>query len=415
MQPLASISLKDLLSAVKQTIAQTLYEGYWVRAEISEIRANANGHCYLELIEKDSSGKLIVAKTKATIWADTYRLLQPYFEAETGQSLKAGLNILVEVTVGFHEVYGFSCTIRDINPTFTLGDLAQKRQETIRKLKEDGIWEMNKSLPLPEPINRIAIISSASAAGYEDFLNQLKSNKKGYQFYCRLFPAIMQGDEASASIIHALDAIYNAVDLFDAVVIVRGGGATTDMLAFDEYELAAHCAQFPLPIITGIGHERDEAIVDMVAHTRCKTPTAVAAFLLEKMAEAETDLLFLQQEIIDHASQYLAGKRYSLNQLAGSFKQRSASIIQEQRQTVKEMRQKLETLLRIRSSEERHKIELKEKTLYFISPENILKKGYSLTIKNGRIVKSINQIALGDQITTILPDGKMESIVNLKE
>lgn len=431
MQHPESISLKDLLLAVRQELYRTFDRGYWVRAEISELRENANGHCYLELVEKDSSGKLIVAKTKAVIWADTYRMLKPYFREETGQEPNAGLKILVEVAVSFHEVYGFSCVIRDIDPAFTLGDLARKRLETIRKLKEDGVWEMNKSLEFPGIVNRIAVISSPSAAGYDDFLNQLKSDKKGYKFYVKLFPAVMQGDGAAGSIIDALDKIYLYADFFDAVAIIRGGGATTDMLAFDEYELADNCAQFPLPVITGIGHERDESVVDMVAHTRCKTPTAVAAFLIDKMAETEAELLFLQDEILNRVSAYLAEEKnflenltlrfsqrlnlslqrekYYLSQISETIKQKSVFILQKEQRNVQEIRQKMNLLLRHFFLREQHKIELSEKTLSLVSPYNILKKGYSLTAKNGKIIHSVNELNAGDIITTIFIDGKKQS------
>ncbi len=428
-----SISLKDLLLAVRQNLYQTFDRGYWIRAEISEIRENANGHCYLELIEKDSSGKLIVAKTKASIWADTYRMLKPYFKEETGESLNVGLKVLVEVTVNFHEIYGFSCVIRDIDPTFTLGDLARKRQETIHKLKEDGVWDMNRSLEFPGLVNRIAVISSPTAAGYGDFQDQLQSNKEGYKFYFKLFPALMQGDGAAFSIIEALDMVYTHVDFFDAVVIIRGGGATTDMLAFDEYDLAAHCAQFPLPVITGIGHDRDESIVDMVAHTRCKTPTAVAAFLIERVADSEARLLFLQNKILDNASGYMAEEKrylenmvllfskklnltlqkekYYLNQVIGEIKQKSKFVLQEEKQTVKEKGQKARQLIRNLLSEEQHRIKLNEKTLFLVSPQNVLNKGYSLTVKDGKVIRSIEQLKSGDVITTILPDGKKQSVI----
>jgi len=431
MQHPESISLKDLLLAVRQELYRTFDRGYWVRAEISEIRENANGHCYLELIEKDSSEKLIVAKTKAAIWADTYRMLKPYFKEETGQGLNVGLKILVEVAVSFHEVYGFSCVIRDIDPTFTLGDLARKRQETIRKLKEDGVWEMNKSLEFPDLVNRIAVISSPSAAGYGDFLNQLQSNKKGYKFYVKLFSAVMQGDEAAASIIDALDKIYAYTDFFDAVVIIRGGGATTDMLAFDEYDLADNCAQFPLPIITGIGHERDESIVDMVAHTRCKTPTAVAAFLIDKMVERESELLFLQSEILNRVSGYLTKEKnhlenmilrlsqrlnlslqhekYYLSQISEKIRQKSVFVLQKEQRNIRETRQKMTLFIRHFLTREQHRVELYEKTLSLVSPWNILKKGYSLTIKNGKTVHSVEELNTGDIITTIFSDGKKQS------
>ena len=389
MQHPESISLKDLLLAVRQELYQAFDRPYWIRAEISEIRENANGHCYLELVEKDSSQKLIVAKTKAAIWADTYRLLKPYFKEETGQAFGVGLKVLVEVTVNFHEVYGFSCVIRDIDPAFTLGDLVGKRQKTIHRLKEDGVWEMNKSLEFSQPINRIAVISSASAAGYGDFQDQIRSNKRGYKFYVKLFQAIMQGEGAVASIIEALDKIYTHAVFFDAVAIIRGGGATTDMLAFDEYDLAAHCAQFPLPVITGIGHDRDESIVDMVAHTRCKTPTAVAAFLIDKMAESESDLLYLQNELSNNVSEYLAKEKKYFENLAPRFSQKLNIFLQK----------------------EKYKLELYEKTLSLVSPRNILKKGYSLTIKNGKTVRSIDELSVGDVITTIFQDGKKQSVI----
>ena len=433
MQHPESISLKDLLLAVRQELYQTFDRGYWIRAEISEIRENTNGHCYLELVEKDSSEKLIVAKTKAAIWADTYRMLKPYFKEETGQALNVGLKILVEVTVNFHEVYGFSCVIRDIDPTFTLGDLARKRQETIRKLKEDGIWEMNKSLELSGLVNRIAVISSPSAAGYGDFQDQLLSNKKGYKFYVKLFPAIMQGEGAVASIIDALDRIYTHTGFFDVVAIIRGGGATTDMLAFDEYDLAAHCAQFPLPVITGIGHDRDESVVDMVAHTRCKTPTAVAAFLTDKAAESEANVLFLQNEIVGKVSGYLTKEKsylenmtlqfsqklnlslqkekYYLNRAIEAIRQKSVFALQREKRNGQEVGRKMRLLIRHFFNKEQYKIELYEKTLSLVSPWNVLKKGYSLTIKNGKTVRSAEELTAGDIITTIFSDGRKQSEV----
>lgn len=420
--------------AVRQELYHTFDGGYWVRAEISEIRENANGHCYLELVEKDSSDKLIVAKTKASIWADTYRMLKPYFKEETGQYLNVGLKILVEVSVNFHEVYGFSCVIRDIDPTFTLGDLAKKRQETIKKLKEDGIWDLNKSLEFPMPANRIAIISSATAAGYGDFINQLQSNKKRYTFYHKLFPAIMQGDEAESSIIGALDRIYNHIDLFDAVVIIRGGGATTDMLAFDEYELAAHCAQYPLPIITGIGHNRDESVVDMVAYMRCMTPTAAAALLIDKMDESATELTNLQNGITIRASGMVQTKErelrnialslsqnlnlslqkenYHLSRIVEMIGQKTDVVLWKKKSEMEEKQQQLkETIQKILNKEE-HRIKLINKTFSLVNPQNILKKGYTLTIKNGSVVRSVKQLQSGDVIATLLADGKKQSTIN---
>jgi len=402
-----SISLKDLLFAVRQELYQSFDRSYWIRAEISEIRENTNGHCYLELIEKDSSEKLIVAKTKAAIWADSYRMLKPYFTSETGQNLKAGLKILVEVVVNFHEIYGFSCVIRDIDPTFTLGDLAKKRMETISRLKEAGVWDMNRKLEFSEPVNRIAVISSASAAGYGDFSDQLQSNKKRYKFYVKLFPAVMQGEGAAASITGAMNAISAHAGFFDAVAIIRGGGATTDMLAFDEYDLAVHCARFPLPVITGIGHDRDESVVDMVAHTRCKTPTAVAAFLIDKMAETEADLFFLQNKISDNVSEYIEKKKKYIENIILSFSQKLNLSLQNEKQKIREQKQRITLHVRHFLNTERHKMELNER----ISPANILKRGYSLTIKNGKTVRSTKEMEKGDIVTTILSDGEKQSVI----
>jgi exodeoxyribonuclease VII large subunit len=428
-----SLSLKELLVAVKQQLYHTFDSGYWIRAEIGEIRENSNGHCYLELIEKDSSDKLIVAKTKAAIWADTYRMLKPFFKEETGQDLTAGLNILVEVTVNFHEVYGFSCVIRDIDPTFTMGDLARKRNETIRKLKEDGIWEMNRSLLYPLPANRIAVISSKSAAGYGDFCDQLENNKKGYKFYYKLFPAIMQGDEAAQSIIGALDRIYEYEGFFDVVVIIRGGGATTDLLAFDEYELATHCAQYPLPIITGIGHERDESVVDMIVHTRCKTPTAVAAFLIDKMDEQAAEIERLEQQILSDISVRIDREKYELKNYALLFSQRAGKFLQKelfrQKYFIELLNQKATFGQKKRKSDlnkqkeelyakmgsffrdNYHKLEILDKTFELVSPDNILKKGYTLTSKAGKVVKNAKDLQEGDEITTLFADGITYSII----
>ncbi|MFA6779279.1 MAG: exodeoxyribonuclease VII large subunit [Paludibacteraceae bacterium] len=428
-----SISLKDLLLTIRKEMADAFSNAYWIRAEISEIRENANGHCYLELIEKDSSGKLIVAKSRASIWADTYRMLKPYFIKETGQELKSGMKVMVQVTVSFHELYGFNCAIRDIEPSFTIGDLARKRQEAIRQLQEDGIWDMNRTLDLPTPLTRIAIITSSTAAGYGDFIDQLKKNKQGYIFHTTFFPATMQGDGAADSIINALDKIYEQQEQYDAVAIIRGGGATTDLLAYDEYELAACCAQFPLPIITGIGHDRDQSVVDMVANTRCKTPTAVAAFLIEQMDETADNLLQIEEslkslmdEFLKNAHSRLRNNALSLSQrihlllreekqemerTQGNIKHSISLLLMRQRQRIKESNVKIKNTIKSRISEEKHHLEISEKAILLLSPDYILKKGYSLTIKEGKIVKSQSELNKGDTITSIFVDGKKESII----
>lgn len=286
-------TLSELNAGIREVLADSFPDQLWVTAEIGELKVNRNGHCYLELIEKETDTDEILARSRATIWSWQFRFIQPFFETSTGQALQAGIKILASVSVEFHEVYGISLNIKDIDPTYTLGDLARKRREIIQRLTDDGIMDMNKELPFPELPQRIAIISSPTAAGFEDFVNQLQQNNNGFIFYLKLFPASMQGKDASQTIMDALDRIYQHESHFDVVVIIRGGGAQMDLLCFDDYELASHVAQFPLPVLTGIGHEKDESIVDLVAHQKLKTPTAVAEFLIARIQQLadETEVL----------------------------------------------------------------------------------------------------------------------------
>ena len=278
------VSLYELNRLVREVIETEMPREYWVEAELSECR-ESRGHCYMELIEKDSQSATPIARASAKCWASKWSVVRPYFERTTGQVLHAGMKVLLKVYAQFHEAYGFSWIVTDIDPTYTLGDMARKRQEIIRQLKEEGIFDLQKELELPLFCQHIAVISSETAAGYGDFCNQLADNPYGFQFRTQLFPAIMQGEGVEQSIIAALNRIYESqsnhnsqVSIlnshFDCVVIIRGGGATSDMSGFDTLALAENVANFPLPIITGIGHDRDESILDMVSHTRVKTPTA---------------------------------------------------------------------------------------------------------------------------------------------
>ena len=276
------ITLYELNELVKETLELGMPDTYWVQAELSEVRVN-NGHCYVEFVQKDRRGSGLVAKARGNIWRNVFAILKPTFEQSTGQLFTAGIKVLVEVSISFHELYGYSLNVIDIDPSYTLGDMARKRQEILRQLQEEGVLELNKELDMPMLPRRIAVISSPTAAGYGDFSNQLMNNQGGFYFYTELFPAIMQGDGVEQSILQALDIIYSREDEFDVVVIIRGGGATSDLTGFDTYPLAAAVAQFPLPVITGIGHERDDTVLDMVSHTRVKTPTAAAEFLLDRM------------------------------------------------------------------------------------------------------------------------------------
>lgn len=450
-----AISLYELNNLIKGVLNDTLPEMVWIRAEMSDVRVNQNGHCYLEFIEKDRIGKTLVAKARGMIWANTFHLLRAYFENSTKQTFSSGLKVLVQVSIEFHELYGFSLTVHDIDPSYTLGDQALNRAAILKQLEEDGVLYLNKELELSLPMNRIAIISSPTAAGYEDFLDQLHKNAFGFVFYTKLFPAIMQGDRSEDSIISALERIYEYQDCFDAVVIIRGGGATSDLSSFDSYLLAASCAQFPLPVITGIGHERDETVLDVVAHTRAKTPTAVAEFLIGNLTETAMELTEISQDIVSLVSQRLQDEtvRLSVFETKNSFilkgwyreqetvlsssrnvlakgmvriqrenqnkfaflednlKRKSLQLLKDNQSKFSLLEDSLKRSIQQQYKEELNKLEMLDKQLHLSSPENILKKGYTLTMKDGKIVKQSGILRKGDEITTFFPDGKIESIV----
>jgi len=379
----------------------------WIRAEISELRENQGGHCYLELIEKDSRSETLVAKTKATIWANTYRMLKPYFESSTGQILRSGLNVLVAVTVEFHGVYGFSLNIRDIDPTFTIGEMAARRLQIIRQLENDGIAEMNKQLDFPTLPQRLAVVSSASAAGFDDFCDQLKNDS--YAFYIKLFPAIMQGEQAESSIIDALEKIYENINLFDVVVIIRGGGATTDLACFDSYNLALNCAQFPLPVLAGIGHQRDVSILDMVAHSSVKTPTAAAEFLISVMQQAENNIDSLLVEITGSAKDKIETEFHFFNQTQLRIRQIMNNLVLQKSHRLENLKTGLQTAVRVRFLKENNRLVLLEKNIETHSPTYLLKHGYTITTLNGKRISSVNQLKKGDKIRTFVVDGDFGS------
>ena len=308
------LTLLDLNALVKQSIEQCMPDEYWVQAELSDVRVN-NGHCYLEFIQKDEGRSHLIAKARGIIWAQVYSMLKPYFEESTGQQFISGIKVLVKVSLQFHELYGYSLIVHDIDPSYTLGDMARRRLEIIKQLEADGVLTLNKELEIPVLPQRIAVISSATAAGYGDFCNQLENNPRGYAFYSELFPATMQGSQVEVSVLAALDKIIQRQDEFDVVVIIRGGGATSDLSGFDTYLLAAGCAQFPLPVITGIGHERDDTILDLVSHTRVKTPTAAAELLINYMDEAANRLYLLSAQLKEGVSLYLEREKRQLEVL----------------------------------------------------------------------------------------------------
>ena len=408
---LPALSLYELNNLVRGVIADTFSQRFWIRAEMSDVRSNQNGHCYLEFIEKDSNNKTIIAKARGSIWSNVFRMLKAYFESETGQAFASGLKVLVQVSIEFHELYGYSLNVHDIDPSYTLGDQAKNRTLIIKQLEEEGVLDLNKELPLAKIANRIAVISSPTAAGYEDFCNQLTNNKDGFIFYNKLFPAIMQGDRTEQSIIAALDRIYENIDKFDAVVIIRGGGATSDLSSFDSYLLAANCAQFPLPIITGIGHERDDTVLDIVAHTRAKTPTAVAEFLIKHIYESASELIDIQDSIIFETNKRLIEEATILNTLVTKYLYIIKDRTKDQLNKLDIISEKIKNAAIRVLQDQKHILESKEQYIEHNSPENILKKGYTLTLSGKKIIKSKAGVKKGDNIVTRFADGEVESLV----
>ena len=379
-------SLKELCDWIQEMVENDLPDRYWVCAEIASM--SVRGHCYMELVEKAENG-ILAAKVRATCWSNVYHLLSAYFLQETGQSLHTGLQVMLEVSVEYHAVNGLSLNVWKIDPTYTLGDLAKQRQATIQQLTEDGVMDLQKALQIPSLPRRVAVISSADAAGYGDFCDQLKHNRFGFKFHVQLYPAVVQGDTAARSVVQALNSIAALEEEWDVVVIIRGGGASTDMSCFDDYNLASHCAQFPLPIIAGIGHTRDVSVVDMVVHTSVKTPTAAAEWLIERVAEQVDRVGGLMLRL----------QRATQNAIS---REENRLLLYEQQ---------IFNAVRGKAVRERSKLDLWMKTIELHSPERIFKMGYSLTMVNGKMVRSQSEVNEGDVLETHLHDGVIQSVV----
>lgn len=381
-------SLYALNALVHEAVNNALPDEYWVEAELAECRER-NGHCYMELVEKDERSNSPIAKASAKCWRQTWTLLHATFLRATGQPLRAGMKVLLRVYPQFHEAYGFSWIVSDIDPTYTIGDLARRRQEIIKTLKAQGVFDLQRELRLSPFAQRIAVISAESAAGYGDFCRQLLDNEYNLQLHTELFPAIMQGERVEQSVIQALNLINNRIDDFDAVVIIRGGGATSDMSGFDTLPLTENVANFPLPIITGIGHDRDECVLDMVSHTRVKTPTAAATLLI-------THLCNTLQQVAD-AENVIA--HYALDRL-----QRHRLQLEHITTLLPHLAQRLMT-------EAHHSLERIQLKLEGYDPQLLLQRGYSITLHNGQIVKSPQDVKSGDEIETRLKQGTIKSII----
>lgn len=427
-----ALSLFELNNLVREVISTAFDNEYWVEAELSELR-EVRGHCYMELIQKELFSNTPVAKASAKCWKSKWQTLRPKFEKVSGQYLHAGLKVMLKVYPDFHEAYGFSWIVTDINPEFTMGDMARKRLEIVKQLQAEGIFDLQKELELPLFAQRIAVISSANAAGYGDFCHQLNDNSYGLKFYTRLFPAVMQGEEIEQSVIAALNKINQRMDDFDVVVIIRGGGATSDMSGFDTLSLSENVANFPLPVITGIGHDRDESVLDMVSHTRVKTPTAAAAFLVDHLEEVYERVLDAQTELLTSVRHRMEMEKAQLQHLGEKIPM-LFSLYKERQETMLEHRfQALTTAIQTHLVQETHRLEqlkqgikptieqqmmrenyhlsLLSQRVKSLDPTLLLHRGYSMTMLNGRIVKDKSLLKSGDEIETILENGTILSII----
>lgn len=447
--------LSDLQEEIQKALQGSFARPRWITAEISELKENFSGHCYLDLVEKDEGSDKLLARARATIWSSAYRMLKPYFETTTGYRLESGIRIMVSANVEYHPVYGLSLNIKDIDPSYTLGDVERKRQEIIRQLEEEGVMEMNREVLLPSVPQKIAVISSSTAAGYEDFLDHLLDNPYGYKFYVKLFPAVMQGEKAESSVIQCLEKIFEHEGFFDLVAIIRGGGSKSDLACFDSYDLAYHVSQFPLPVLTGIGHEQDDTITDLVAHTRLKTPTAVAGFLIDRLTEFESvldqysEILIRESRQILHENEMqlklyhqtisagakaflsersehlirllsrsrysiqenISGHRLSMLRITERLKNSSRFLTEGKKRDLKNAGNKLKLQTGILVRNEKNRLANYNKLKSYAEPSQILKLGFSITRLEGKALRDPVKLEKGDLIETELSRGKFNSEV----
>lgn len=404
-------SLLELNRLVRATIEDTLCEQYWLEAEIGQIGEN-NGHCYLEFIQKAEGYNTPVARAKAKCWRNVWGSVRPYFEHTTGQTLTLGMKVLVLVHPDFHEAFGFSWIVDDIDPRFTLGDMARRRQEIIRQLKAEGVFDLNRDLPLPLFTQRIAVISSSTAAGYGDFCCQLEENKRGFRFSVTLYESLMQGEGVERGIISALDKINAHIDDYDCVVIIRGGGATSDMSGFDSLLLAENVANFPLPVITGIGHDRDECILDMVSHTRVKTPTAAAAFLIDRLEQVARRIDDAADRITSYVQHRMEIEKMRLSRNAERIPILFSLVKSKQENKLETLNQRITSAVQRLIDRRRHTLDILEQRTKSLDPTLLLQRGYSITLVNGHALRSPSAVKPGDIIVTRLADGTVKSTVN---
>ena len=402
-----SLTLYDLMRMVRGSVESRFSDPVWISAEISELKLNRSGHCYLNLVEKGATDGAPRAEARAMIWRSSYNTITSSFESATGTPLSAGIKVLVRVVVTFHEIYGLSLQIIDIDPSYTLGEVERRRRETIARLQEDGVWDMNRELELSRPTLRIAIISSATAAGYRDFMQEI--GRCNYRFKITLFESLMQGDGGENSVINALGAIADREEEFDVVAIIRGGGSTSDLALFDSYRIASHIAQFPLPVVTGIGHDKDVSVADMVAHTSCKTPTAVATLFMELADQELNYIAALAIEIKLIAERNLANESLRIVRYSGDISRLALEYLQREEHSVQLLKHELFTEAKSRINNELQRIERAEAIVESHSVENILQLGFALLRSGTHSIRRTSDVSIGESINIELYDGSISA------
>lgn len=447
--PKPSLSLTEFNNLLRDIIEANFPDELWIVAEISELNVNARGHCYIDFIERDALSGKINARQRATVWAFQYQLVRDHFEGVTGQELVPGLKVLVNVRINYHVLYGLSLNVVDIDPTYTIGDQARHREQILARLEEEGVLDMNQQTDMAEVPQRIAVISSETAAGYGDFVEHLINNPAKYNFQVDLFSSVMQGDRTSISVVAALDAIYQREDDFDVVLIIRGGGARSELVAFDDYEMAFMISQSPIPVLTGIGHERDQSVADLVAWHAFKTPTAVADFLLDRCASFEQKIndlanqsqMLVQNAVEQHrsnidkqqlillssAKSYVDAKNYSLQRQSQKMVYIFKQQLQESKSTLRSLSNNTQQVVLLYNerkvmhfdkfhsqlafvthnyfSNQYHDLAIKQEVAQGYSPSRILKSGYGYVTKEGKRVSNVSHVQQGDLIKIAFVDG----------
>lgn len=405
------ITLKQLQQQIKSAVEGALPLPVWIVAEVAELKVNYSGHCYMELVEKSEpkrgANSTPTAQARAVIWRSQWAMISQYFRQQTGSDLQAGMKIMARVMVSYHELYGLSLQISDIDPSYTLGEVERQKQLTIAQLKADGVWDMNRELSMPYLVQRIAVVSSAAAAGYRDFMNELREG--GYAFHCDLYDAVVQGNAAEESICAALEEVALKQELYDAVVVIRGGGSASDLSCFNSYRLCSYVAQFPLPVLTGIGHDKDTSVADMVAHTPLKTPTAVAAWLTDRMARIEGWLEDMSVQLKTLATAMTKREELRLERLSAEIKLQAATYCQRAEARLELMREQLFSLVERRLEREKSRLEVMQRSVEALSPKRIMELGFAVVRSGGKVLKRVGDAEAGAPIEVELADGTIKA------